>query len=393
MSNQGSAVVLTALWSMQTFGQFANAMAACAWLAFVTNAAEKAALTSSARVRRLIPDIARLTLRFAALPGVGLLAVLGLCLVINPQPMATLYVAAASWSAMAGFLMTVSGLHRLSGRPELDAVAFGAVTIVNVTVTAATWRLGLSPTIYLLLQLAGMTVVTGLSLAALPRIWIVGPLSRRRLTVIFGRNASLLGLSDLMDVAAISAVFLVLMLVNKTEQSGPLFLALMVASLLVATMLYLLKLYQPAAAARLRGARGHDGRVRAYRLLGIAVGGGAACAVLISAYGVLHVSGVVALASSTLALCVLLAIYFGLAMAVMYGTFLLENTDSRILSSTSAAATVGALASAGFAAALVPAVGAAGGLCALVLSSAVKAAVLRVLLGRRHPELRITSTL
>lgn len=392
MSNQWSAVLLTGLWSVDTFGRFGNAMAACAWLAFVPTAAEKAALTLSARVRRLLPDVARLTLRFSAAPALALLAIAGLCLLTDSPSMATLYAAAASWSAVTGLLMTVSGLHRLRGRPELDVVAFGAVTATNLAVIVATWLLALPPTIHLLLQVTGMLLVTLLSLTALPATWIFGPLSRRGLVAIFGRNASLLGLSDLMDVAAISVVFLVLMALGQAQESGALFLAFMVASLAAATVLYVLKLYQPAMAARLGGVGGHGGRVRTYRLLGLAVRGGVAFAGLVLVFVGLQVFGAIALASSTLALCLLLPVQIVLATTVLYGTFLLENTDSRILSLTSFAAVVGAVASAGFAVALVPALGAAGGLCALILASTTKAIILRRLLSRRHPELRTMST-
>ena len=387
LASQLMAVALAVVWGSEAFGRFANALGLCAWLLFVPTAAEKAALKVLPRMRFLTAGVARLVICLAAAPVLALVAAFAVALVVDPQGTVTLYLVTAAWSAATGLLMTVSGLQRLRGRPMLDAAAFGAMTAVVLAGTAVTWVVGWSPTTHLSLLLAGLLAVTGYSVAALPRDWVLGARSDRRLLPALGRSTWLLGLSELLDVAALSTVFLALALTGQTTDSGPLYLAVLVASMAGSLVLYQLKLYQPATSARLRGTGGAGGRARTFRLLHLAERGGLAFAVVMAVL-VAFPSGRAFLADeSYLVLGLILAVEVAVSTLVMYANFLLENTNSSVLTITSVSAVVGLATTALIAFAVVPWLGAAGGLIALVLAAAVKAGTLRGLLLRRHPEL------
>jgi hypothetical protein len=387
LASQAMAVVLAVVWGQESFGRFANAMGLCAWLLFVPTAAEKAALKVLPRMRILTPHVARLVVRLAAAPVLALLAALVVALVVSPLSTVTLYLVTASWAAATGLLMTVSGLHRLRGRPLLDAGAFGVLTATVLAGTAVTWLVGWSPTAHLSMLLVALVAVIACSLAALPREWVTGARTERRLLPALGRSVWLLGLSELLDVAALSTVYLVLAVTGRTTDSGPLYLAVLVASMVGSLLLYQLKLYQPATSARLRGTGGADGRARTFRLLRAAERGGLAFAVAMAVVLAVPAGRALLGTESYAALGVLLAVEVALSTMVIYANFLLENTNSSVLTLTSASAVVGLVATGLIALALVPWLGAAGGLAALVLAASVKAGVLRRLLLRRHPEL------
>jgi len=387
LASQLMAVALVVVWGAESFGRFANAMGLCAWLLFVPTAAEKAALKVLPRLRSLTADVARLVIRLAAAPVLALVVASSVALVTAPQATVTLYLVTAAWSAATGLLMTVSGLQRLRGRPLLDAAAFGAMTAVILVGTAVTWVVDWSPTVHLSLVLGGLLAVTGYSLSALPRDWVLGARAARRLLPALGRSTWLLGLSELLDVAALSTVYLILALSGQTTDSGPLYLAVLVASMVGSLVLYQLKLYQPATSARLRGTGGANGRARTFRLLHTAERAGLAFAAVMAVLVALPWGRELLATESYVVLGAILAVEVAVSTLVMYANFLLENTNSSVLTITSVAAVVGLAATALIALAVVPWFGAAGGLIALVLAAAVKARTLRGLLLRRHPEL------
>lgn len=395
LSGQLAAVALALLWGDRLFGHYANAMGLCAWLVFLPTAAEKTALKVLPRLRVLGPRVASLTLRAAAAPVAVLLLALAAALVAGPGSTATLYLAAATWAAATGLLMTVSGLHRLRGRPLLDAGAFGALTGLVLAGTAATWLAGWSPTTHLLVQLAGVAAVTGYSLTRLPAAWTrPGRRGSGRAARAYTRSAWLLGVSELLEVAGMSAVYLVLALSGQVTDSGPFYLVLLAASTAGSFLLYQLKLHQPAVSVRLRGAGGAGGRTSALRRLRTAERAGLAFAVALAVLLAVP-AGRAALPSEEgpalyLVLGVLVAVEIVVSFLVLHANFVLENTNSGILRITSATAVGGFAATVLFAVALVPWLGAVGGLVTLVLAATVKAGLLRRLLVRRHPELRPT---
>jgi hypothetical protein len=387
LASQLMAVVLAVVWGAEEFGRFANAMGLCAWLLFVPTAAEKVALKVLPRMRVLTADVARLVVRIAAAPVAALVAASAVALAAAPRQAVALYLLTAAWSAATGLLMTVSGLQRLRGRPMRDAAAFGAMTGVVLVGTTLTWVVGWPPTVHLALLLAGLLAVTAHSLAALPRDWVLGTGAGRRLLPALGRSTWLLGLSELLEVAALSTVYLVLALTGRTTDSGPLYLAVLVASMAGSLLLYQLKLYQPATSARLRGTGGADGRVRTVRVLRAAERGGLAFAAVMAVLLAFPAGRDLLTGESYAVLGAILAVEVAVSTAVIYANFLLENTNSSVLTLTSVAAVVGLVATAVIALAAVPWLGASGGLAALVLAAAVKAGTLRGLLLRRHPEL------
>lgn len=391
LASQLMAVALAVVWGAEAFGQFANAMGLCAWLLFLPTAAEKAALKVLPRMRTLTPHVARLVVRIAAAPVLVLLGAFVAALSVSPKGTVTLYLAAACWSVTTGFLMTLSGLHRLRGRPLLDAGTFGVLTATVLAATTVTWLAEWSPIAHLSLLLTGMAATTAYSLAALPRDWLRGTGTDRDLLRPLGRSVWLLGLSELLDVLALSTVYLVLTLAGRTTDSGPLYLAVLVASMVGALLLYQLKLYQPSTSARLRGTGGAGGRARTFRLLRAAERGGLAFAAVMAVLTALPGGRALLAAESHAVLGAILAVEVVLSTTVVYANFLLENTNSSVLTLTSVSAVVGLVATGLIASAVVPWLGATGGLATLVLATAVKARALRMLLLRRHPELH-TST-
>ena len=242
LTSQLMPVALLVVWGAAEFGRYANAVGLWLWLLFVPTAAEKAALKVLPRLRLLAPRVARLTLWVAAAPVVTVLAALAATLLLWPGSVAALYLAAAGWWAAIGLQMTVAGLHRLSGRPLLDVRAFGAMSLVVVAATAATWVIGWGAAAHLLVLLAGALAVLAAAIGALPVAWRRGgpaPVTHGRLVPAFGRSVVLLGLPDLLDAAALSAVFLVLAAAGRTPDSGPFYLALTAAAVPGSLVAYL----------------------------------------------------------------------------------------------------------------------------------------------------------
>ncbi|MFI9593299.1 hypothetical protein [Nonomuraea sp. NPDC052265] len=384
---QVAAAAPATVWDGSTFGHYAAALGLCGWLLLVADAPEKAALKTLARVRRIGPAVAGLTVTMAAAPVAVLLAVLVPVAVTAPLSTVTLYLAAGAWSACTGLLMTVSGLHRVRGRPVLDTMAFGASGGVVLAVTAATLWIGWPPQAHLLLVLAGTVAVTCAALAALPRDWLrPAPASGggRRLLPPLARATWLLGVADLCDALCFAAVYLVLGVSGQAGQSGVLYLALLPAVALCQLAIYLLRVAQPATSRRLRGLAGRAGRAHAARLLRWAERAGAAvavaCAVLLRWA---PPDGRAASPGVTGGLVVVVLVLF---LTVMYAAYLVENTNNDVLAATSAGAFAGLVATGSLAAVVVPWSGAAGGVAALALGVPVKAHVMRRMLISRDSE-------
>ncbi|SFW58465.1 hypothetical protein [Amycolatopsis australiensis] len=385
LSVQLMGLVLITAWGARDYGRFANALGLMTWLNFVPAAAEKSALKSLPRLHRTRDAVAALAVRLAAVPVLAVLAATVVALVVAPRSDAALYLTAAAWSISGGLLMTVSGLHRLRAKSSLDALAFTAGSIVVGVVTCVTWAVRWSPETHLALLLGGILVILGASVALLPRPWLRGGgLPGHRLLPAFGRSTVLLGLTELLDVVSTSVVFAVLALSGRTTDSGPFYLALLVSSAFCSLLYYQLKLHQPAASRRMRGTGAAAGRTRAVALLRLVERAGIAVAVLLGAG--LAIPGTRALLTAEdayVVLGLLVLVETALYATGLYAGFLIENTNSKVLTLTSGTAVVSLAATAVAAALLVPVLGPVGGFAALVLALAVKAAVLRRLV-RRH---------
>jgi hypothetical protein len=387
LSIQLMSVALVTVWGGTSFSHFANALGLFGWLPPAASAPEKAALKVLPRTRLLTPALTRMTIALSSAPAVALLAVLTPVALVAPTSPATTYLAAATWAAWTGLLMTVSGLHRLGGRPSLDTIAFGLCTGVVLGATAITWFTGWAPQFHLLSLVAGIVVVTGYALAALPRDWLRAR-SGRRLLPRLARLVALLGVSDIVDSIGNSLIFAVLAATGRITDSGPFYLVMLGSSMVCQFVFYLMRVTQPATSARLRGTGGNAGRVRALGLLAGAERLGICFAVVFALVAALPATRAILLGDgAVVAMVVLVLIEIGLFVAVMYAGYLLENTDNRILSVTSSSALIGLLATAALAVALVPALGMVGGVAVLVVAPVAKAYPMRRMLLRSRPEL------
>lgn len=388
---QVMAVALVAVWGADAFGHYANALGLFAWLPLAIAAPEKTALKVLPRTRLLTPALARMTLALSAAPVLALLAVLVPVALAAPTSVLTTYLAAASWMALSGLLTTVSGLHRLRGRPGLDAVAFGASAGIVLAATAITSLVAWTPQFHLLLLVTGTAVVTGCALAALPRDWL-RPVARWRHSLLrrLVRTTVMLGVSDVVDTLGTATLYLVLALSGRVTDSGPLYLALLGCTMVCQLVFYLLRVGQPTTSARLRGTGGTAGRIRASWLLkvaeryGLICGAAFALLALVPSVRDLVLGDGVAL---PVALGVVAFLEVGLFVVVTYATYLLENTNDSILVVTASSAMLGLVAVVVLAVTLVPLLGAVGGLVVLVLALAVKAFTMRRMLLRTRPEL------
>jgi len=385
---QVMAVALVAVWGVDAFGHYANALGLFAWLPLAIAAPEKAALKVLPRTRLLTPALARMTLALSAAPVLALLAVLVPVALAAPTSALTTYLAAASWMALSGLLTTVSGLHRLRGRPGLDAVAFGASAGVVLVVTAVTSLVAWAPQFHLLLLVTGTGVVTGCALAALPRDWLrPGARWRHGLLGRLVRTTAMLGVSDVVDTLGASTLYLVLALSGRVTDSGPLYLALLGCTMVCQLVFYLLRVGQPTTSARLRGTGGTAGRIRASGLLRVGERYGLTCGAVFALLALVPAFRDVALGDGSLpvALGVVACLEVGLFVIVMYASYLLENTNDSILVVTASSAVLGLVAVVVLALALVPLLGAVGGLVVLVLALTFKASVMRRMLLRTRP--------
>lgn len=390
-SVQAMAVALVAVWGVAEFGHFANALGMWAWLVLAVATPEKAALKLLPRTRILTPALARTALRLSAAPLAGLLVALVALVLLAPASTVTFYVTAATWSAGVGLLTTLAGLHRLRGRPVLDAVGFLAAGGVVVTATATTWLTGWAPRYHLLVLVAGIVVIVAGSLAALPRDWVRGPRSQRRLLPRLVRVIVLLGASDVADGLAVGLVYAMLAASGRVTDSGPLYLALLGSMLFCQLVFYVLRVAQPATSARLRGTGGVAGRRRALALLRGAERWGVTVVAVFAVLAAVPATRAVLLAGGgtlVAVLVVLVTVETVLFVVVMYANYLLENTDNAVLVVTSSAAVTGLAVTGVVAVVLVPPLGAVGGVAVLVVAVVAKAAIMRRMLVRNRPELR-----
>jgi hypothetical protein len=389
---QAMGLVLVTAWGAHDYGRFATALGLMTWLNFVLSAAEKSALKCLPRLRMTQDAVAALAVRVAVAPALMVLVAMAVALVVAPESDTALYLTAAGWSISGGLLMTVSGLHRFRGRSTLDALAFTAGSLVVVAVTAGTWFARWPPLTHLGLLLGGILLILGFSTALLPKAWLKPvTVPGHRLLPAFGRTTVLLGATEVLDVLATSSVFGVLALSGRTVDSGPFYLALLASSAFCSLLFYQLRLHQPAVSRRMRGTGAAAGRVRAVELLKLVERAALAFLVLVGIAIAIPPARAVLTAEDTAGAYVILGVFVLVETVLfavrLYAGFLIENTNSKVLTLTSSASVAGLVATPLAAAVLVPALGPIGGFAALVFAIAVRSAVLRRLLRRHHPEL------
>jgi hypothetical protein len=366
VTSQLATLLLIPVWGATTFSQYANAVGVCSWMLYLSAGAEKAALKLVPRSRRLTANLVRIVLAVSATPLALVLIAFALTPAGSPG---RLYLAAAGWAIATGLLMLVAGLHRLCDRARNDAAIFLTLTMAVLGAVGLTWWIDLDP----VALLTGLTL-TATSLAvgfifALPRPWLTST-SGRRLGRVVLRSIGLLGAADVLTALSGAACYAALALAGRTEESGSLYVALMICASFGGLLAYLLRVAQPRQSLRQRGGGSAYGRVQAVRYLRVSVLTGVALTV---ALPVAMLLGTPRTAMLVLLVLVEIPVY----AAMSYAVWLLENTDGRILSLTSTSAAAGLVTCAALSALLVPAWGAVGALAALVLSFATQATVLR----------------
>jgi hypothetical protein len=386
-TSQLAPLALAATWGPGRLGEYASAIGLSAWTMFIAFSGEKAALKILPRTRRISGAVVRVVLAIAAAPLMLAMLALAAGMATAVRPIAVLCLVAVLWGASIGLLQVVAGLHRLRGAPIYDAAAFLCVAGSVAVTTVLAYHFSWSPLRQLVsISVAALVVVLAI-LLKLPRAWLLPKRgeSRRRVAGRVLRTCCLLGLPELLGSTSVAVCYLALTLTGQRADSGPFYVAIVVSGFCSATIIYLLRLGQPATSARLRGLAAATGRQQTRRVLGIAAATSALCTVALAC--VLAVPGIGDTGTRNgLLLCALTLVEIPLFALVSYASYLLENTDGRALSITSGAAIAG-LGAVGLAVVvLVPALGAAGAMGSLVISLGAIAVAMRRGLTRRYAD-------
>ncbi|MFY1693728.1 hypothetical protein [Plantactinospora sp. WMMB782] len=372
-ASYGSGLVLLALWDADEFAGYAAAVGSVTWLTLlVASGPEKAALAllprpGGARLERLFVTL-------AVLPFGGCLA-LWLPLAATGTTPAARYAAAAALTSGIGCCTVLVGLHRLRGRPLVDAAAFAGLAAGY----GATLGLAVRPGITAEQALTVLVAVVGVIAVALlgglvHRLPPIRPGRSARLGAI--RAAALLGVGELLSAASVSLLYALFATTGDAAATSLFYLLLVVSAVLSAGWGYLLRIRQPSVVAWLLRSGPAAGWRLAGRLLGAALTLGVPLAAALAVAIVLDVPAVVL---GPAAVALELAV-FGTGLTAL---LVLENIDTGGRRWSAAGAVIQFLVVAATGWFLVPAAGAVGGFAALIAGELTKAAALRGIVARR----------
>lgn len=375
-------LALLAMWGTAAFGPYAAALGVSGWLVFIGTAAEKAVLKTLPRSRLLVPAVVRVCLAIGGLPVAGTLALLCWSAAVGrPGSHLVLYALAGVWCASTGLLFVLAALQRLAGRPDRDRAAFLVLAAVIVLSVAATRRFGLTPSGQLaVIDAAALAIVVALG-ARLPGPWLARAVHGHRRAVCRSvlRSTWLLGTYELSAAVSSSALYAVLAMDGQTKQTGLLYVALLVSGTMGSLLMYLLRIAQPAASRRLRGAGAVAGRRSARAFLAVAGFGAIAIPVVLTVCRLLG-SGRASLTELVLVTVAEITVY----TLLTYATFLVENTDAAALRITAGSAAAGFSITVALGVVLIPSFGPSGAMAALGIATAAQAVVMRMSLSRRY---------
>jgi hypothetical protein len=360
--------VLAAVWTRAEFSGYAAAAGASMWLLSLVSAGpEKAALKLLPRADRTRPALLGALRGLAAVLPLPLLGAAGVALAVAPSAPATLHLVVAAQYVALGANLLLVGLYRALGRPRRDVATFLTLSVVTVAATAVTALTGLPPAAYAAVLLAATTVVNVGLLRGLRTAPARTPRRLRTLRLL-ATTAALMGASEVLSNAALSALYVVLALTAFAAQSAELYLVGIVWSLALSALYFLLRVFQPRTSLRYAGSAAGEGRRVAVRLaravvaldlLWLALAGAAVL--------VLDLHELAPGRPTLLALAALMLARAPIVVLATTAAYLLENADGESLRVSAAAAGLGLAAVVLTGVVLVPVYGAVGAVWALAV--------------------------
>lgn len=259
-------VLLLSLWGERRYGGYAAAVAASTWVVPLLQAGPEKTilklLPRAPRTGRLITEAV-----LAALSSVWVLAavVFGSCLVLRAPEQILIYVGVATVAVGTGAGLVLAGLHRVQGRPQLDAGSSFGLSIGQWSLVGLVVVIGLGPAGY---------VVGSVVLQALVGLWLLRGLPRPSLRIKrrpgFLRRvlltALLMGSPEVCLFLGTSVRFTILESSRWSLQVGPLLVVVLIWSAGITFLHYGLRVYTPWFSVKLAGRAGVTGRARAARM-------------------------------------------------------------------------------------------------------------------------------
>ncbi|MFI6508699.1 hypothetical protein ACIBCT_13935 [Streptosporangium sp. NPDC050855] len=368
-------VALAGAWGPTGYAGYAAAMGGAAFLLPIASLGiEKCALKLVPRARRTVDRLIGIFVALAAVLLLASLAVLAVLLLGRDDPL--LPGLAGLWAICAGGNQVLVGLSRAVDRPGRDVAnhLVLAAVLAGLTVAAVT---GTPPTTFLALYTLTLIVLNAALLAGL-RPDFTG-LRRRTLVRVSVGTSALMAVADVVGGVSVSLLFLALSVTGAEDESGGLYLAVIVSSVLLNAFAYLLRILQPQVSREL-----HQRDLTS--MLGT----------LARWLRLLVLAGVPYLALTLGASLLLLRDLGGPGVLVLYAAcvpilfamgsvnYLMENATPRTLRTTAYGAAVSLVAMGALAFAVVPWAGALGAVTVLGCGELVHAAVVlrRLPLGR-----------
>lgn len=351
-------VLLLPAWGTERYGVYATAVASFSWLtALVFTGPEKTVLKLLPRATRtgpLITEAFLLLLWWLPVPLVGAYAV---ALALDRHGAPAIYCGVAAMLLCTGCTLLLVGLHRAVGRPRADVGSFLVMSLTQLILLGAAFAGYLDPAGYLTAMIVTLLVLNVVLARRLGR----PSLRIRQRRGYLGRiawTAVLMSGADVCMYLSTAVLFAILAASSRASQVAEFFVVVIVWSVAVNLLVYVLRVYAPRTSLRLAGRAGPSGRQRATRL---------ACAV--AATNLLWLAVVtpvvagagLATTSPQPGLWILLLASRAPALAALIWTsYLLENTDARAPRVTGLAAVVGLATAALAGSVAIPAWGAVG---------------------------------
>lgn len=384
LAQLGATVILLPVWGERRYGVYAAAVAAFTWLIpLLQSGPEKTVLKLLPRAPRTGPEIVEALVWFLWCLLIAAPAALVVALASGERGRTAIYVGVAGVAAGSGATLLLAGLHRVTGRPWLDARSGFALAILQVSLVGFAIA-GLRPLGYVVCFMGGQTTVNLVLLVKLGR-----PSLRIRHRPAFLRRVLwtvvLMGLPEVGLYLATSVVFAIMAASHWSFQVGQLFVVLIVWTAGLTLVMYALRVYAPLASIRLLGRAGAAGRFRAAQLCRWIVATdmlwGLAFACIVWRFDVL------AITRTNHALWVWSVLYMtrtpGVLLTILSG-YLVENSDARSIRITGTAAGISLAVTASAGVLFIPAFGGLGMFGALVLAEMAGAGATIFMIGRHR---------
>lgn len=368
-------LLLAATWSASELALTVTALGGFGWFTVMLASTEKTVLKHVPRLPRLAGQISLISLVAIVVPLVlGLLVAVPLTIAGDD---AAIWAWGLVWAVTGGFLQAVAALHRLDRRVWADALIFGVAAGWLLAVTGATILVDWSPITWLIGCTSGLMVLAFVSVAAVrPRL--VGVRRAAAVRPIF-TSFLLLGLPEVLSLASVSFGYWALAVTSSGQvgiEATHYYVAVTVAGVAGAFVIYLVRLGQPRVSLRARSEGASVVLAEARHWLDRALVTGAVVAAATLAAWLLGAPGWLTLAGLTLGEAV---VFTQRTVAVNR----VENASSKRLPINAVAAGAGLVTACVVLLLFAESAGAQAAMGALVAAQVVNASVLRVVLRDR----------